>query len=798
MFQLRWSSLAKIQKRQKKKKEGLASHKKHIKSDQTFGHVADTSRMLCVLLLILIWAACVAAILLPSFGGRRGLSLNEGQKVSKTIIAEVDFTYVDKEATTRRQTEIAAKEPFVFEVSEAACAECSSLAKDIFKELSVRMQVTENGEKYVPAGNSEAQRYVVSLGEDIVHPLSLIARDPLKLKSFMDRLVSTLYKGIAGEDTASLRSTPNVEIVVRDKNKGLRAPKPLSQIPTPMEAAETLAAAGAADYSPLSRKELQRALNEISFKILRSTLVQDKEATEAAKRRAFLAKENETRKTISKGEPLILRGEKITPEALELLKEHDRALKLTDRSLTDFWADFIYACAVSLFLVLTTGIYFHHIHPEVLRSNQKIGAIGATIAASIGLVLLSERAFDALAIPFSLPTALKVCALPMALPAILVSVLIGLRVAVYSGFIISFVVALRLDDFTVILVGMTVSIVAGFAVHGSKNYKSFFMKTVVAVALSTICVVLCVLLKSSLTMHLASLTACVGLGGGVLTALLALPLLFIMESVFQISTDMSLLTLGDYNHPLLKQLQLEAPGTYHHSLIVAVLAEQAASAIGANPIKARVCALFHDIGKLATPEYFSENNFGGENYHEELRPRMSSLVISNHVKEGVTLAIRYKLGKLIRDAIEQHHGTDLVYYFYRRAIDDNKNDEDGITESEFRYPGPEPAEKEVVLVSLADACEAASRSMVKPSPTKIESLVWEILRKRIREGQLDQADLTFRELALVKESFVKTLTSLLHGRVSYPRDEEDDDEGDLFKTARELAQSGERASKASD
>ena len=798
MFQRLWSLLAKSQKRRTLEKEGLASPKKHLKSDQTIGHAADTSRTLGVLLLILIWAVCVAAITFSSPGGKSGSSLTEGQRSSQTINAEVEFTFLDKEATARRQAEAAAKEPSVFEINETACAECTTLAKEIFKELAKRIQTTESGEKYVSSGSGEAQRYVALLSEDIVRPLSLIARDPQKLRSFTERLENVLYKGIIGEEAASLRANPNSEIVVRDKNKGLRAPKPLTQILTPMEAAETLATTVAADYSPLSRKELQRSLVEISFKILRSTLIMDKIATETGKRRAALAKENEAWKTITKGEPIILKGEKISAEMLERLREHDHALHSSDRSFLELWTDFFYACAMSLLLVITTGIYFHHIHPEVLKSNQKIGVIGVAIAASIGLVLFSEMVFEALSIPFGLPPVLKVCALPLALPSILLSVLIGLRVAVYSGFIISFVAALRSDDFTVILMGMTASIVAGFLVHGSRNYKSFFMKAVAAVAISSVFVELCVLLKSSLTMHLATLTVCVGLGDGILTALLALPLLFIIESVFQINTDMSLLSLSDYNHPLLKRLQLEAPGTYHHSLIVAVLAEQAASAIAANPIKARVCALFHDIGKLATPEYFSENNFGGEDYHEELRPRMSSLVISSHVKEGVTLAIRYKLGKVIRDCIEQHHGTDLVYYFYRRALDDNKNEEDGISESEYRYPGPEPSEKEVVLVSLADACEAASRSMVKPSPSKIDALVWEIFRKRIRDGQLDQADLTFKELALVRESFVKTLTSILHGRVSYPKAEEDEDEGDLFKTARESGQAEDRKPKATD
>ena len=234
------------------------------------------------------------------------------------------------------------RSPWFFEINETACAECLTLAKEIFKELSIRMQAVGERGKYVPSGNSEAQRYVTMLNDEIAQPLNLIIRDPQKLKTFMEKLENIIYKGIIGDEYSYLRANPSAEVVVRDKNNGIRTPKPLSAIPTPMDASETLAGAVAADYSPVSRKALQRSLNEVAFKTLRSTLAQDKVATDKERRRAAQAKENEARKTIFKGEPIIIKGEKVTPELLDRLKEHERALRSSDRPLIVFWADFLY------------------------------------------------------------------------------------------------------------------------------------------------------------------------------------------------------------------------------------------------------------------------------------------------------------------------------------------------------------------------------------------------------------------------------------------------------------------------
>ena len=239
------------------------------------------------------------------------------------------------------------------------------------------------------------------------------------------------------------------------------------------------------------------------------------------------------------------------------------------------------------------------------------------------------------------------------------------------------------------------------------------------------------------------------------------------------------------NHPLLKRMTLEAPGTFQHSLAVANLAEAACEAIGANATMARVCSYFHDIGKLVKPEYFTENMRHDRNPHDDLAPTMSTLIIVAHVKEGVSLALEHKLNTEIIDVIQQHHGTSLVFFFYKKALDaqevarqDKKiasiHDEDlpEVSESSFRYGGPKPQSKETAIISLADSIESASRCLERVTPQKLEQLITDIIRKRIADGQLDDCNLQFNELQEVAESFRHTLSSMMHSRVAYPEDKE--------------------------
>jgi putative nucleotidyltransferase with HDIG domain len=270
-----------------------------------------------------------------------------------------------------------------------------------------------------------------------------------------------------------------------------------------------------------------------------------------------------------------------------------------------------------------------------------------------------------------------------------------------------------------------------------------------------------------------------------LTAVVVSGLLPLLEALFRITTDVSWIELADLNHPLLKKMTIEAPGTYHHSLVVATLAETAAEEIGANAIMCRVCSYFHDIGKMNKPVYFVENIGDAPNPHDELTPNMSALIVMAHVKDGVDMAIQYKLNPQIVNVIQEHHGTSLIQFFYHRALklrdevqqqfEDGKAHEEDIPEvkeESFRYSGPKPRTRESAIISLADSVESASRSLQKPTPKKIDELIESIFRDRLNDGQLDDAALTLEDLATIKRSFAATLRSMMHTRIEYPKIEE--------------------------
>lgn len=274
-------------------------------------------------------------------------------------------------------------------------------------------------------------------------------------------------------------------------------------------------------------------------------------------------------------------------------------------------------------------------------------------------------------------------------------------------------------------------------------------------------------------------------GIGVGTAVLVSGLLPVLEHIFGITTDISWLESADLNHPLLKRMTLEAPGTYHHSLAVANLAEAGAEAIGSSPTTCRVCAYFHDIGKLVKPEYFTENMVGRDNPHDDLAPSMSALIITSHVKEGVDLALKHNLNDLVVDVIREHHGNSLVLFFHRRALRQAEDarlggkimnlraeDVPAVREENFRYPGPNPQTKESGIICLADAVESASRSLKQPTPQRLEDLVDEVIERKMDEGLLDECPLTLADIKKLAASFRFTLLNMMHNRIAYPQDEE--------------------------
>ncbi len=279
-----------------------------------------------------------------------------------------------------------------------------------------------------------------------------------------------------------------------------------------------------------------------------------------------------------------------------------------------------------------------------------------------------------------------------------------------------------------------------------------------------------------------ALQSAIAIANGIVTATIVGGILPMLEHLFRITTDISWLEASDLNHPLLRRMTIEAPGTYHHSLVVANLAEAAAEAIGANGTLCRVCAYFHDVGKLVKPDYFTENMNFERNPHDDLAPTMSALIIIAHVKEGVDLALKHNLNRRIVDIIQEHHGTSLVFYFYKRALQQQEDARAGgkimkmreedvpeVKEESFRYAGPKPQTKESAIISLADMVESASRSIEKPTPQKIEQLVTDLIAARIADRQLDESDLTLSELRIIAERFRFTLMTMLHTRIAYPK-----------------------------
>ena len=772
----------KSKKRRKLEKEGLASSKKRLKQEETLGHAMNKSKLLSLIILTVVWLFCAFVLIIPSGNGRTEFYLVAEQQAPKTIYADFSFVYLNKIATEKKRLKSKAAIPLIYELNTVACKKSISDAQELLKKIST----------FSKNSNSKTEK-TLGFPPSFIQPLLTIINDPEKLELFNQKLSTTLYKGIISSEEMKNRENDTKICIVDSSNDHIRAPQPLYSIPTPIVATSNFSYEVALDYSPQNRRLLRKALYEFSLQFLNKNLQYNKKLTEDE--RSFINKstENDVFNEVYKGDIILKKGEKVTPSILEKFKAFEIEKDKQNR-YTYFWENLSYNIIMSLILVIIIGIYFYNLHPRILQSNQKMATIAAVIIITVLCIMFADKIFYVLAAEYNLPVNLKTCLIPLGLTSILLSVLIGMRAATFATLLVSLIAAIKVDSYFVVILGMGVGCISAYFVYKSKNYKEYFIRAVLSVSIVFIAIEFSGQLKFIIqNPNMIPLVTGLSLLNGLVTAVISLAILFSLESLFQINTDMSLLSLCDYNHPLLKRMQLEAPGTYHHCLVVATLAEQAASDIGANPIKARVCALFHDIGKLAKPEYFSENNIGTKNRHVLLRPGMSCMIIMNHVKEGVNLAIKYKLSSLIRDAIQQHHGTDLVYYFYRRAIDENNNKTRDITESEYRYPGPKPHEKEIVLVSLADACEAASRSLVKPTPSKVEALVWEIIRKRVRERQLDNADFSFRELAVAKKSFIKTLNSMLHTRINYPVEEENNDEGDLFYAAKENAKnSGEK------
>lgn len=406
--------------------------------------------------------------------------------------------------------------------------------------------------------------------------------------------------------------------------------------------------------------------------------------------------------------------------------------------------------------------------PEIKGDYSMILLIGILLSGN----LVIGRAFYYVLQGFTnwlgtIDSVLLVYAVPLAAGSMFAALLIDIHTAIVFTVIISLISGIWFNNPLYSIFVFASGLTAAFGVIRCKRRSAIWRAGFSISLVSVLTSLIITLFKGQLLSMESIIVAGAALSNGIVVATLVSALLPLLEYLFKRTTDISLLELLDLNQPLMRELLVEAPGTYHHSIIVGNLAESAAEAVGVNPLLARVSAYYHDIGKIKMPDYFIENQIVSVSKHDKLAPRMSSLILLSHVKEGVELAKKHKLPPVIIDIIQQHHGTSVQTFFYQKA----KEQHDKITpltEEDFRYPGPKPQSRVAALVLMADAVEAASRVLTDTTPARVSLLVDRIINHCFIDGQLDNCELTLKDIREIRTNFVYLLSSMYHRRIDYP------------------------------
>jgi hypothetical protein len=429
---------------------------------------------------------------------------------------------------------------------------------------------------------------------------------------------------------------------------------------------------------------------------------------------------------------------------------------------------------IGLLLVILYKDFVRY-NPGINKDYKQLVLVGTLLSGN----LLIGRSFYYVLEGFTewlgtIDPALLVYAVPLVTGSMLAALLIDIHTAIVFTVITSLITGLWLNNPLYSIYIFTSGLTAAFGVIRCKKRSAIWRAGFSVSLVSVFTALILTLFEGKLFSMDTTAIALAAFANGIIVTILVSALLPLFEYLFKITTDISLLELLDLNQPLMRELLIEAPGTYHHSIIVGNLAEAAAEAVGVNPLLARVSAYYHDVGKIKMPDYFIENQIASVSKHEKLAPRMSSLILLSHVKEGVELAKKHGLPKVITDIIQQHHGTSVQTFFYQKAKEQYDN-LTPLTEEDFRYPGPKPQSRVAALVLMADAVEAASRVLTDTSPARVSLLVDRIINHCFIDGQLDNCELTLKDIREIRMHFVYLLSSMYHKRINYPGFEIKDD-----------------------
>ncbi|WP_171026086.1 MULTISPECIES: HDIG domain-containing metalloprotein [unclassified Clostridium] len=698
------------------------------------------------LIIYCVLVVMVTAILSMAMTPKR-YDLKQGSIARETIYATKD---VEDKLGYDRAVEAARKQVNEkYTKDEAATDEALQKVDSFFTAFEAARTKAENERLAVQAAYEEehGSKLQVPAGENFPYPDEFIA----ELKSDeMIRLLSTeqLYTVLSASAGELTRLQTLLEVNMRGAlDSGIQE----DQLAKEREELRT-----ALEQEDNRFSEALMALgNLIINQSLRANMIYDEEGTQLAREQAAQAVEAQVWR---KGDVIVSEGDVVTDVQIAALSSLG---VLADQKM-DLW---LYAGIALLVIVMVLLMmqYLRAFETKVLTSIPKLIMTGLTLVFTLLISLLISTINPRLA--------------PISTCALLLTLLVGPRMALVINFFASIMAAMMLSGgnglMTITTLGILISAMlsgmAGvFILRRNIRERSGLIIAGLGAGVINALVVIALGLITTSNLKEVLIGGLWSLGSGILSAVLCLGTLPVWETVFDVVTPTKLLELANPNHPLLRRLLLEAAGTYHHSIIVGNLAERAADAVGADMMLTRTGAFFHDIGKLSAPYFFKENQVGSVNPHDGLAPEVSASILTAHTRDGLALAQQFKLPKAIGDIILQHHGTTLTGYFYATACK-AAADPALVDERDFRYSGPKPQTREAGIIMLADTVEAAVRSLEKPTQGQVEEMIRRLVREKLMDGQLDECDLTLRDLDTICEVFVRALKGIYHERVAYPQ-----------------------------
>jgi hypothetical protein len=688
------------------------------------------------------------------------VDLKAGQVSQSDITAPRTITFIDRNRTSELRQRAAETAPRVYEEDSTVKEDVLNEVNNLFEAVTAEREFFYNNKISIVEDTTVEQE---ENSEDENNQNSAAEENTLsasEIKNFSQSEINEIADLIRGEIDYEL-SSENLSFLItlseqelseiRNRTINLLENKLENRIlPADLGSAREELRQNAMEMDISRSKRL--VIAEITEKVIAANMFLNQEAT-ANRRQEAISEVEAVEKTVRQGEIIVRKGDVVTEADIDILER----LGLQKGGINYY--NIAGRILISFILVLLLGFYFYKYQKDVWQNNSKLLLIELLILTVVffaKIMTLFQNPF----VDFMVPTAMA---------SILLTVLISSDTALITTLFISLLIAPVYEmNFNIVLTSFLAGLIGIFSVSKVKERGD-----IIRAGLNVSFILVFLIGGLSLLQQNQDWTYLIwSIGGGIVNGLLvgvlANGLLPYLEDLFDMTSSVKLLELSNPSQPILKRMLVEAPGTYHHSVIVGNLAETAAEDVGADSLLARAAAYYHDIGKLKRPYFFSDNQFGGENPHDKTSPNLSALIIKSHVKDGVEMAEENGLPAKIIDIIKQHHGTNLISYFYQQALQDNKHDD--IEKKDFRYDGPKPQSKEAAIIMLADITEAAIRSknFNKNNHDRIEGFVRGLVKDKLIENQLDQSNLTLSDLDTIVKSFVKVLTGIYHQRVEYP------------------------------